>query len=152
VLGGGFFISAIGVYIHNLWLIDPGYGVLGGCGLGIGYISPVSTLIRWLSWPAWNGDRNGHHGIRRRCVRRLTALSLADSKFSTSTHVGIAETFIVLGIVYFIFMMIGSIIARVPAPGWKPAGYTPPAEASKLITKNDVFGYDAPKTPQFWLI
>src|SRR5262249_49649936 len=74
------------------------------------------------------------------------------SKFSTSTHIGVAETFIALGIVYFVFMMVGSMIVRVPAPGWKPAGYTPPAEASKLITKNDVFVYDALKTPQFWLI
>jgi Major Facilitator Superfamily len=74
------------------------------------------------------------------------------SQFSTSTHVGVTETFIVLGIVYFIFMMVGSIIVRVPASGWKPAGYTSPAEASKLITKNDVFVYDALKTPQFWLI
>jgi len=74
------------------------------------------------------------------------------SKCSTSTHVGVAQTFIALGIVYIVFMMVGSMIVRVPAPGWKPEGYTPPAEASKLITKNDVFVYDALKTPQFWLI
>jgi Major Facilitator Superfamily len=74
------------------------------------------------------------------------------SKFSTPTHVGVAEAFIVLGAVYFVFMIVGSIIVRVPAPGWMPAGYTPPTEASKLITRNDVFVYDALKTPQFWLI
>ena len=74
------------------------------------------------------------------------------SKFSTSSHIGVAETFIVMGAIYFIFMVVGSIIVRVPAPDWKPEGYTPPAEASKLITKNDVFVYTALKTPQFWLI
>jgi hypothetical protein len=74
------------------------------------------------------------------------------SKFNTPTHIGVAETFIVLGVVYFIFMVVGSIIVRVPAPGWKPEGYTPPVQATKLITTNDVFVYDALKTPQFWLI
>jgi hypothetical protein len=74
------------------------------------------------------------------------------SKFSTSAHVGVAETFIVLGAVYFVFMIVGAVIVRVPAPGWKPAGYTPPVQATKLITTSDVFVYDALKTPQFWLI
>jgi len=66
--------------------------------------------------------------------------------------VGVAETFIVMGCVYFFFMIVGSIIVRVPAPGWKPEGYVAPATAAKLITRNDVFVYDALKTPQFWLI
>jgi MFS family permease len=74
------------------------------------------------------------------------------SKFSTPTHVGVAETFIVLGVVYFFFMIVGSIIVRVPPLGWQPAGYVAPSQAKKLITKNDVFVYDALKTPQFWLI
>jgi MFS family permease len=73
-------------------------------------------------------------------------------KFSTPTHVGVAETFIALGCIYFVFTMVGAAIVRVPAPGWLPAGYTPPAVAQKLITKNDVYVYDALKTPQFWLI
>ncbi len=63
-----------------------------------------------------------------------------------------AETFIVMGAIYFCFMMVGAAIVRVPAPGWKPEGYKPPVQATKLITKNDVFVYDALKTPQFWLI
>ena len=74
------------------------------------------------------------------------------SKFSTPTHIGVAETFITMGAIYLVFMMVGAIIVRVPAPGWRPAGYTPPQQASKLITMNDVFVYDALKTPQFWLI
>jgi MFS family permease len=74
------------------------------------------------------------------------------SRFTTSTHIGVAETFIALGVIYFVFMMVGSIIVRVPAPGWKPEGYTPPVQASKLITTSDVFVYDSLKTPQFWLI
>jgi len=73
-------------------------------------------------------------------------------KFATPTHVGVAETFITMGTIYLVFMMVGAVIVRVPASGWKPEGYTPPLRASKLITTNDVFVYDALKTPQFWLI
>jgi Major Facilitator Superfamily len=73
-------------------------------------------------------------------------------QFSTATHVGVAETFIVLGAVYFCFMMVGAAIVRLPAPGWTPAGYVAPTESSKLITTQNVFVYQALKTPQFWLI
>ncbi|KQZ02234.1 MFS transporter [Pseudolabrys sp. Root1462] len=149
---GGFFISAIGVYMHNLWLVYLGYGVLGGIALGIGYISPVSTLIKWF--PDRPGMATGMaimgFGGGAFIASPLSVWLMA--KFSTATHIGVAETFIVLGVVYFFFMIVGSIIVRVPAPGWKPEGYTPPVVAQKLITKNDVFVYDALKTPQFWLI
>jgi hypothetical protein len=74
------------------------------------------------------------------------------SQFNTSTHIGVGETFIVLGVVYFVFMMVGATIVRVPAPGWKPAGYVAPTQARGLISSNDVYVYDALKTPQFWLI
>jgi MFS family permease len=150
--GGGFLVSAFGVYIHNLWVIYLGYGVLGGCGLGLGYISPVSTLIKWF--PDRPGMATGMaimgFGGAAFIASPLSVWLMAH--FSTPTHVGVAETFITLGIVYFIFMMVGAFIVRVPAPGWKPAGYTPPVVEQKLITKNDVYVYDAIKTPQFWLI
>ena len=150
--GGGFLVSAVGVYAHSLWLIYFGYGVLGGCGLGIGYISPVSTLIKWF--PDRPGMATGMaimgFGGGAFIASPLSVWLM--QKFSTATHVGVAETFIAMGIIYFCFMMVGSIIVRVPAPGWKPEGYTPPVAAQKLITKNDVFVYDALKTPQFWLI
>ena len=149
---GGFFISALGVYIHNLWLIYLGYGVLGGIALGIGYISPVSTLIKWFpdrpgmaTGMAIMGFGGGAFIASPLSVRLMDV-------FSTSSHIGVAETFIVLGAVYFCFMMVGSAIVRVPAPGWKPAGYVAPVKTHRLITQNDVFVYDALKTPQFWLI
>src|SRR5579885_1750542 len=149
---GGFFISALGVQVHNLWLIYLGYGVLGGIALGIGYISPVSTLIKWF--PDRPGMATGM-AIMGFGGGALIASPLSVwlmQKFSTPTHVGVMETFIVLGAIYFCFMMVGAAIVRVPAPGWKPEGYTPPATSSKLISKNDVYVYDAVKTPQFWLI
>ncbi len=149
---GGFFISALGVQVHNLWLIYLGYGVLGGIALGIGYISPVSTLIKWF--PDRPGMATGMaimgFGGGAFIASPLSVWLM--QKFSTPTHVGVMETFIVLGAIYFCFMMVGAAIVRVPAPGWKPEGYTPPATSSKLISKNDVYVYDAVKTPQFWLI
>src|SRR6478736_1819029 len=149
---GGFFLSAFGVYIHNLWLIYLGYGVIGGCALGIGYISPVSTLIKWF--PDRPGMATGMaimgFGGGAFIASPLSVWLM--SRFSTPTHVGVAETFIVLGAIYFFFMMVGAIIVRVPAPGWAPEGYVAPKEAARLITRNDVFVYDALKTPQFWLI
>src|SRR5690348_15780108 len=150
--GGGFLLSAIGVYIHQLWIIYLGYGVIGGFGLGIGYISTVSTLIKWL--PDRPGMATGMaimgFGGGAFIASPLSVWLM--SKFSTPTHVGVAETFIVLGAVYFVFMLVGAIMVRVPAPGWRPAGYTPAAQPKRLITRNDVFVYDALKTPQFWLI
>jgi MFS family permease len=149
---GGFLVSTVGVYAHSLWLIYLGYGVLGGCGLGIGYISPVSTLIKWF--PDRPGMATGMaimgFGGGAFIASPLSVWLM--SKFSSATHVGVAETFLVLGVVYFCFMLVGAVIVRVPAPDWKPAGYVAPAAAQKLITKNDVFVYDALKTPQFWLI
>src|SRR5579863_5095000 len=149
---GGFLISAFGVYLHNIWVIYFGYGILGGFGLGIGYISPVSTLIKWF--PDRPGMATGMaimgFGGGAFIASPLSVWLMRE--FSTSTHVGVAETFIVLGLVYFFFMMVGAAIVRVPAPGWVPAGYVAPAAPRKLITINNVFVYEALKTPQFWLI
>jgi MFS family permease len=74
------------------------------------------------------------------------------SVFSTPAHIGVAETFVVLGIVYACFMLVGAAIVRLPPPGWKPEGFVPPAQPKKLVTTNDVYVYQALKTPQFWLI
>jgi MFS family permease len=148
----GFLLSAVGVYIHQLWLIYVGYGVLGGIGLGLGYISPVSTLIKWF--PDRPGMATGMaimgFGGGAFIASPLSVWLMGN--FSTSTHVGVAETFIALGCIYFVFMMVGAAIVRVPADDWKPEGYVPPVVAQKLISNNDVYVYDALKTPQFWLI
>jgi len=149
---GGFLISAFGVYIHNIWVIYFGYGILGGFGLGIGYISPVSTLIKWF--PDRPGMATGMaimgFGGGAFIASPLSVWLMHN--FSTSSHVGVAETFIALGVIYFCFMMVGATIVRVPAPGWKPEGWVAPAQPKKLITTKNVYVYQALKTPQFWLI
>ncbi|MFZ0501067.1 MAG: OFA family MFS transporter [Steroidobacteraceae bacterium] len=150
--GGGFLISAAGVYVHNIWIIYLGYGVLGGIGLGIGYISPVSTLIKWF--PDRPGMATGMaimgFGGGALIASPLSVWLMA--RFSTATHVGVAKSFIVLGIVYLIFMMVGAAIVRVPSPGWKPEGWIAPTQPPKLVTSAHVYVYTALKTPQFWLI
>ena len=150
--GGGFLISAAGIRLHDIWIIYLGYGVLGGIGLGLGYISPVSTLIKWF--PDRPGMATGM-AIMGFGGGALIASPLSVwlmSRFSTPTHVGVAQTFIVLGIVYFAFMMVGAAIVRIPAPGWRPAGWSPPAQPPKLVTSANVYVYRALRTPQFWLI
>jgi MFS family permease len=150
--GGGFVISAYGVWIHQLWMVYLGYGLLGGIGLGLGYISPVSTLIKWF--PDRPGMSTGMaimgFGGGAMIASPLSVWLM--SVFSSPTHVGVAKTFVVLGLVYAFFMLVGSAIVRIPAPGWKPVGYVPPAQPKKLVTTRDVYVYQALKTPQFWLI
>jgi len=149
----GFLISAVGIHLHTLWLIYLGYGVIGGCALGIGYISPVSTLMKWF--PDRPGMATGMaimgFGGGAMIASPLSVWLMG--KFHTASDVGVFNTFIVLGCVYFFFMMMGALIVRVPAEGWKPEGFAPEAVAAKkLVTTNHVFVYDAIKTPQFWLV
>jgi MFS family permease len=149
---GGFLISAFGVYIHNIWVIYFGYGVIGGIGLGIGYISPVSTLIKWF--PDRPGMATGMaimgFGGAAFIASPLSVWLMG--RFTTPNHIGVAETFIALGCIYFVFMMVGAWIVRVPAPGWRPEGWVAPAAPKRLITTKNVYVYEALKTPQFWLI
>ncbi len=150
--GGGFIVAALGIYLHQLWIVYLGYGVLGGIGLGLGYISPVKTLITWF--PDRPGMATGMaimgFGGGAFIASPLSVYLM--KLFTTENHIGVAETFIVLGVVYFIFMMIGATIVRVPREGWKPAGWTPPVKQSAMVSANEVHLQDSLKTPQFWLL
>jgi len=150
--GGGFFIAALGVHLHNLWIVYFGYGVVGGIGLGIGYISPVSTLIKWF--PDRPGMATGMaimgFGGGAMIASPLSVALM--NYFKTPTDMGVAATFLVLGLVYVLFMQFGVFTVRVPAEGWKPAGYMPSTKKSDLITTANVDADNAIKTPQFWLL
>jgi MFS family permease len=150
--GGGFLVSAIGIYLHQLWLLFLGYGVLGGCGLGIGYISPVSTLIKWF--PDRPGMATGMAimGFGGGAMIAAPLSVFLMGYFKTATSVGVLETFVVMGVIYFLFMMIGVYAVRVPAPDWKPQGWVPPARPKRLVTTQHVHVDIAWKTPQFWLL
>jgi MFS family permease len=164
---GGLGISAIGVSLHQLWLMWLGSGVIGGIGLGLGYISPVSTLIKWF--PDRRGMATGMaimgFGGGAMIGSPLAAFlmngfsfnapyigNVAFAGFRTPTSVGVWQTFLTLGAVYFVFMMLGAFLYRVPPAGWRPEGWTPGANAKSLITTRNVHLHDAHKTASFWLI
>ncbi|WP_293373396.1 OFA family MFS transporter [Nevskia sp.] len=150
---GGMLISAYGIHTHQFWLMLLGSGVIGGIGLGLGYISPVSTLIKWF--PDRRGMATGM-AIMGFGGGAMIGSPLAQSlmtKFATPTSIGVAETFVTLALVYAVFMTAGALAYRVPAAGWKPAGWTPPAAAANaMISTGHVHLSNAHKTPQFWLI
>ena len=205
--GGGYLIGSLGVYTHELWLVYFGYGVIGGCGLGLGYVSPVSTLIRWF--PDRRGMATGMaimgfgggamigaplKGFFIRTFYRAPDYlgSVADLQLVTQAgkrfaeiagelkevviigandvanmivpgpegvylvgtgSTGVAQTFVTLGIIYFVVMMIAAFAYRVPAEDWQPAGWTPPdsAKAAKrMITDRHVDIDQALKTRQFY--
>ena len=153
----GFLISALGVATGQYWLVILGYGFVGGIGLGIGYISPVSTLIKWFP------DRPGMAtGI---AIMGFGGGALIASPWSTSMLTafgatgpnaqasGIAKTFLIHGIVYAVFMSVGWLLIRVPPPGWHPAGWDPStAHKRPLESKGNVSARNAIKTPQFWFL
>ncbi len=151
---GGFVVSAGGVASHQLWLLWLGSGVIGGVGLGLGYISPVSTLIKWF--PDRRGMATGM-AIMGFGGGAMIGSPLANElmkHFATATDVGVTRTFLVFALGYFIFMMGGALGYRVPAPGWKPAGWTAPVAAagSALNTLHHVHVSKVWGIPQFWLV
>lgn len=152
--GGGMFLGGIGAMMHQLWLIWLGCGVIGGVGQGLGYISPVSTLIKWF--PDRRGMATGMaimgYGGGASIGAPLAVMLM--KHFSSATSVGVAQTLMVMGIIYFAVMMMGAIGYRVPPNGWKPEGWSPPSpETSKaMVTHKHVHLDKAWKTRQFWLI
>jgi MFS family permease len=149
--GLGFEVASLGASMHALWLIYLGYGVIGGIGLGMGYISPVATLIKWFP------DRPG------------LATGMAIMGFGGGAMIGsplgtklmafykaaehpIAATWATMGILYFLFMLFGAITIRLPREGWTPEGWTPPVKQSAMISRHSVTVQKAMVTPQFWLL
>jgi len=205
--GGGYLIGSVGIAQHQLWLIYLGYGVIGGCGLGLGYVSPVSTLIRWfpdrrgmatgMAIMGFGGGAMIGAPLKETLIRwfytapdyigALDAIELVTESgrryvelagelrevvvvgandvanmlvpgpegvyLSGTGSVGVAQTFFAIGIIYFIVMMIAAFSYRIPAPDWKPEGWTPPDEehrAKFMISAAEVHIDEALKTPQFW--
>jgi MFS family permease len=151
---GGMLISALGVHLHQFWLMLLGSGVIGGIGLGLGYISPVSTLIKWF--PDRRGMATGMAimGFGGGAMIGSPLAAELMKRFATDTNVGVASTFVVMALIYFVFMMAGALGYRVPATGWKPAGWTPPAAqtSNTMITSKHVHVKKVWGIPQFWLV
>ena len=149
---GGIVVAALGVMSHQLWLMWLGAGVIGGVGLGLGYISPVSTLIKWF--PDRRGMATGMAimGFGGGAMIGAPLANLLMNVFKTDTTAGVWQTFLVMAAIYFCFMMGGAFGYRIPPAGWRPEGWTPPASKSAMITTRHVHLRDAHKTAQFWLI
>lgn len=207
--GGGFLVGGLGILAHQLWLLYLGYGVIGGCGLGLGYVSPVSTLIRWF--PDRRGlatgmaimGFGGGAIIGAPLIEELVRVFYEAPRYLGSTaevalmtvdgrrfaevqgqraevvvvsekdvgqmlvkgqpgvyvvgtgSTGVAQTFFTLGGLYFVVMLGAALSYRIPAPGWQPAGWTPPdpqLAAQKMVTQTHVELNTALRTPQFYLL
>ncbi len=205
--GGGYLVGSIGILTHQLWLLYFGYGVLGGCGLGLGYVSPVSTLIKWfpdrrgmatgMAIMGFGGGAMIGAPLKRYFIQKfydapeylgtvdqVNLITEAGRRFVERAgeqlevvvvganevagmlvpgpegvyvvgtgSAGVAQTFMVLGVLYFIVMLIAAFSYRLPAEGWKPEGWTPPADdagSKKMITSHNVDIEEAMRTPQFY--
>ncbi|MDG3006332.1 L-lactate MFS transporter [Paludisphaera mucosa] len=149
---GGLLLASLAVSLHSLVLLYLGYGVLGGVGLGLGYIAPVSTLVRWFP------DRPGlATGLAimgfggGALIGAPLGVELMGA-FKSAASVGVQEAFVVMALAYFAMMMFGAFTIRVPVPGWRPEGFVPAAKPKGLVTHADVSLDHAWKTPQFWLL
>ena len=149
---GGMAISAVGIITHQLWMMWLGSGVIGGIGLGLGYISPVSTLIKWF--PDRRGMATGMAimGFGGGALIGSPLAALLMDRFKTADSVGVWQTFLVMAAVYAVFMTAGALGYRVPPNGWKPEGWSAPVAKAGMITSRNVHLDDAHKTVQFWLI
>ncbi|MBB5856126.1 OFA family MFS transporter [Amycolatopsis umgeniensis] len=148
----GFLLSALGVATSQYWLVVLGWGGIGGIGLGIGYISPVSTLIKWF--PDRPGMATGiaimGFGGGALIASPWSSQMLGTAPWTIST---VATAFLVHGLVYAVFMSLGILLIRVPADDWKPRGWEPKADhGNAMITTANVSARNAIKTPQFWLL
>lgn len=205
--GGGFLIGALGIYMHQLWLLYLGYGVIGGCGLGLGYVSPVSTLIRWfpdrrgmatgMAIMGFGGGAMIGAPLKRMFIQlfyeapeylgtteQVNLLTQAGRRFVEiageqlevviigtndvasmlvsgpegvylvgTGSVGVAQTFIVLGLLYFIVMLLAAFSYRVPPEDWQPKGFIAPTQDSEqrsMVTTHNVDIDEAMRTPQFY--
>jgi MFS family permease len=151
--GGGLMLGGYGVSIHQLWLVFLGCGVIGGIGQGLGYITPVSTLIKWF--PDRRGMATGFaimgYGGGALVGSPLAVALMA--RYAKGGVPGVSTTLMVLGAIYFVVMSLAALSFRITPSGWKPAGWpSKPAEAHSLFTRRHVHLRKAWRTPQFWLI
>ncbi len=159
----GFVVGGLGIETRQLWLVYLGYGVIGGIGLGIGYISPVSTLIKWfpdrpglatgMAIMGFGGGALVASPLSRQLMSWYDPTYDPAVAGTTPNGDAVAALFFTLAALYLVFMMFGAFIVRVPADDWKPAGFDPASVKKKaLVTTENVSANNAIRTPQFWLL
>ena len=144
--GAGLLIGGAGLALHQSLLVFLGMGVVGGIGCGLGYIAPVSTLVKWFP------DRRG-------MATGMAIMGFGGGAFLAGylnvyfmSLFGVARTVMILGVTYFIIMMVGAWLIRRPPAGWKPEGWTAPAKTNRMITDRSVSRNQALGAPQFYLL
>lgn len=150
---GGLALSALGVKLQQLWIVYAGYGLLGGIGLGLGYIAPVSTLMKWF--PDRPGMATGMAimGFGGGALIGAPLGVMLMDVFRTADSPGVAPALLAMAGLYAVSMVFGALLVRVPAKDWKPDGWTPPAAKSTgMISSAHVSVDQAWRTPQFWLL
>lgn len=159
----GFLVGALGIATNQLWLVYLGYGVIGGIGLGIGYISPVSTLMKWfpdrpglatgMAIMGFGGGAMVASPLSRQLLTFFDSSYDPSASGSVASGEALAMLFVSLAVIYALVMSIGIFNIRIPHPDWKPAGWTPPKKSEKsMITSASVSAKNAIRTPQFWLL
>ena len=152
---GGLLIAGGGVALHALWLVFLGYGVVGGTGLGIGYISPVSTLIKWFPDRPGLATGTAIMGFGGGALiggPLAVALMKYYGSQTTPASSGVAPTMLTMGAIYLIFMLVGAFTVRVPPADYAPAGFVAPVTSTKRMTTGNVLVGRAVRTPQFYLL
>jgi MFS family permease len=149
---GGLVLSSFAVSIHNIWLLYAGYGLLGGIGLGLGYIAPVSTLVKWF--PDRPGMATGMAimGFGGGALLGSPLALKLMTHYESATSVGAKEAMLVMAGLYSLLMIFGAVTVRVPPADWKPEGWEAKEHTAPLVTNANVAVDTAWKTPQFWLL
>jgi len=148
----GLVVASFGVHLHDLFLVALGYGGIGGIGLGLGYIAPVSTLVKWFPDKPGMATGLAIMGFGSGALVGAPFGVELMGHFKTASSVGVQETFLVMAACYFAMMNFAAWIVRVPAPDWKPGGFIASTQPKKLITTAEVVADEAMKTPQFYLL
>ena len=141
--GLGVFLAS---FTDSLWWLYLTYGLMGGIGLGFGYIVPVSVLVKWFP------DRRGL--ITGIAVGGFGAGALVTAPIATRLieRVGVLQTFAYLGLAYLVVTPAAGFFMRNPPEGWRPDGWTPaPAQAAQRSTRDYTLG-DALRTRQWWTL
>lgn len=149
---GGFFLSALGVWTHQIWLLYLGYGVIGGCGLGIGFNTPIPVLLKWF--PDRPGLATGFAvmGFGGGAIVAAPLSQALMARFASPTSVGVAESFVVMGSVYLVLMLIGAFLFRLPAPGWRPPGWVSTPGTFRAPATAGLTVEAAVRTREFYLL
>jgi MFS family permease len=148
---GGLALGSIAINLHQLWLFWLGTGVIGGIGLGLGYLSPISVLIRWF--PDRRGMATGMAvmGFGGGAMVGAPLAVMLMRHFQTPGEPGVAATFLALAVIYATFMLGGAFGYRLPPRGWRPTGWVPPKDGPVTLS-HSVHVSRAWKTPTFWCI